>query len=152
VYYKDVADSQRLKRTPIEGGKPETVSDDIAGPYALSPDGTAIAAFDVRELDHKLVLELVSIADRKVAYHDVDQRASAPLSFSPDGKAIVFTVREKGIDNLWVQPLDGSSAHPLTHFTGEVIGRFAFSLDGKKIAIERGHVASDAVLLSDTSK
>jgi serine/threonine protein kinase/Tol biopolymer transport system component len=152
VYYKDVADSQRLKRVLVEGGKPEVVSDDVAGPYTLSPDGKTIAALDVRELDHKLVLELVSIEDRKVSYHDLDQRASAPLSFSPDGKGVVFTVREKGIDNLWVQPLDGSSAHPLTHFAGELIGRFAFSPDGSKIAIERGHVESDAVLLSDTSK
>ena len=152
VYYRDVADSQRLKRIPLEGGKPELVSDDVAGPYALSPDGKAIAALDVRELDHKLVLELVSIEDRKVAYHDLDQRASAPLAFSPDGKAVVFTVRAKGIDNLWVQPLDGSSAHPLTHFTAELIGRFKFSPDGSKIAIERGHIESDAVLLSETSK
>jgi hypothetical protein len=64
----------------------------------------------------------------------------------------VFTVREKGIDNLWAQPLDGSSARQLTHFTAELIRRFAFSADGAKIAIERGHVESDAVLLSDTSK
>jgi serine/threonine protein kinase/Tol biopolymer transport system component len=152
VYYRDVADGQRLKRVPVEGGKPETVSDDITGWYALSPDGKAIAALDVRELDHKLVLELVSTEDHKVAYHDLDQRASGPLAFSPDGKAVVFTVREKGIDNLWAQPLDGSSANALTHFTAELIGRFAFSADGKKIAIERGHVESDAVLLSDTSK
>jgi eukaryotic-like serine/threonine-protein kinase len=152
VYYRDVVDGQRLKRVPVEGGKPETVSDDITGWFAVSPDGKAIAALDVRELDHKLVLQLVSIEDRKVAYHDLDQRASGPLAFSPDGKAVVFTVREKGIDNLWAQPLDGSSAHALTHFTAELIARFAFSPDGAKIAIERGHVESDAVLLSDTSK
>lgn len=153
VYYKDVADSQGLKRVPVEGGgSPETVSDDIDGPYALSPDGKSVATLDVRELDHKLVLELVSTEDRKVTYHDLDQRASPPLAFSPDGKAVVFTAREKGIDNLWAQPLDGSRAQPLTHFTKELIRRFAFSADGAKIAIERGHVESDAVLLSDTSK
>jgi serine/threonine protein kinase/Tol biopolymer transport system component len=152
VYYRDVADSQRLKRVPTEGGNPETVSDDVPGPYALSADGKTVATLDVREMDHKLVLELVSVEDRKMTYHDLDQRASPPLSFSPDGKAVVFTVREKGIDNLWAQPLDGSSARPLTHFTTELIARFAYSPDGAKIAIERGHVESDAVLLSDTSK
>ena len=151
VYYKDVADG-RLKRVSIDGGTPEKVSDDVPGPYAVSPDGKAIATLDVRELDHKLVLETVSTDDKKVAYHDLDQRASPPLSFSPDGKAIVYTVREKGIDNLWEQPLDGSAYHPLTHFTAELIGRFAFSRDGTKIAIERGHSESDAVLLTDTAK
>jgi eukaryotic-like serine/threonine-protein kinase len=152
VYYRDVADGQRLKRVPLEGGNPETVSDDINGWFALSPDGKVIAALDVREMDHKLVLELVSTEDRKVTYHDLDQRASGPLAFLPGEKAVVFIVREKGIDNLWAQPLDGSGARQLTHFTAELIRRFAFSADGAKIAIERGHVESDAVLLSDTSK
>ena len=152
VYYKDVADSQRLKRVSIDGGTPETVSDDVPGPYAVSPDGKTIATLDVRELDHKLVLQTVSTEDQRVAYRDLDQRASSPLSFSPDGKALVYTVREKGIDNLWEQPLDGSAYHPLTHFTAELIARFGFSRDGAKIAIERGHSESDAVLLTDTPK
>jgi hypothetical protein len=61
-------------------------------------------------------------------------------------------VREKGIDNLWEQPLDNSAARQLTHFTSEQIARFRFSPDGTKLAIERGHVESDAVLLRDTGK
>jgi hypothetical protein len=40
----------------------------------------------------------------------------------------------------------------LTHFTRERIARFQFSADGSRIAIERGHVESDAVLLRDTAK
>jgi hypothetical protein len=50
------------------------------------------------------------------------------------------------------QPLDRSPYSQLTHFTAEKIARFAFSPDGLKIAIERGHFESDAVLLSDTAK
>jgi len=60
-------------------------------------------------------------------------------------------VREKGVDNLWEQPLDSSPPRQLTHFSKERIMRFRFSPDGSKLAIERGHVESDAVLLRDTS-
>jgi hypothetical protein len=53
---------------------------------------------------------------------------------------------------LWEQPLDNSPARQLTHFTSEQIMRFRFSPDGSKLAVERGHVESDAVLLRDTAR
>jgi len=40
-----------------------------------------------------------------------------------------------------------AAARQLKHFTSERIFRFAYSRDGTKIAFERGHVESDAVLL-----
>jgi Tol biopolymer transport system component len=87
-----------------------------------------------------------------MAYHNIDGRASDPIAFSPDGKSIVYTVRETGVDNLWEQPLAGSTFRQLTHFTSERISRFTYSLDGAQIAIERAHTESDAVLLRDTGK
>jgi hypothetical protein len=56
-------------------------------------------------------------------------------------------VREKGIDNLWIQPLDGTPRRQMTHFTAERIAGFAFSRDGAQLGIKRGHAESDAVLL-----
>ena len=78
--------------------------------------------------------------------------ASDPIGFSPDGKGMVYNVRQRGVDNLWLQPLDGSAFRQLTHFTTERIARFKFSFDGSQIAIERGHNESDAVLLRDSAK
>jgi Tol biopolymer transport system component len=75
-----------------------------------------------------------------------------PLAFAPDGKAVVYVVREKGVDNLWEQPFDGAPYHQLTHFASERIWQFRFSQDGAKIAMERGHNESDAVLLRDTTR
>jgi Tol biopolymer transport system component len=152
VYYVAQMENQALKRIPVEGGTPETMVDDPFSNYALSGDGQFAANLDIRELDHKLVLNVLSIADKKTSYHNIDSRASDPIRFAPDGKGLVYNVREKGVDNLWVQPLDGSAYQQLTHFTRERIARFQFSADGLRIAIERGHVESDAVLLRDTAK
>jgi Tol biopolymer transport system component len=152
VYYVAVLENQALKRVPIDGGNAETVIEEPSAGYVLSPDGKFIAALDVRELDHKLALNVFSTADKKTTYHDIDANASDPISFSPDGKSLVYRVREKGIDNLWSQPLDGSMYKQLTHFTTERIVRFAFSPDGSRIGIERGHLESDAVLLRDQPK
>jgi Tol biopolymer transport system component len=153
VYYLDAPDGNAIKRIPVAGGSPQTALDSVEGPWVLSPDGKTIASLDIRELDHQLVLNLYSIDDKKTTYQDVDQRASGPLSFSPDGKAMVYVVQQKGVDNLWMQPLGGSAAtRPLTHFATERISRFVFSQDGSKIAIQRGHLESDAVLITDTPK
>jgi hypothetical protein len=152
VYFVENLENQALKRVPIEGGTPETVISEPSDGYVLSPDGKRTAQLDVRELDHKLVLNVFDIADKKMTYQNIDQRASDPIGFSPDGKAIVYNVRQRGVDNLWMQPLDGSAYRELTHFTAERIARFKFSFDGTQIAMERGHNESDAVLLRDTPK
>jgi len=152
VAYVDRGDNQAIKRVSIEGGQPEMLIKEAIGPWSLSPDGKRIVSLEVREMDHRLVLNFYSIEDKKTNYHDLDQRASSPLTFTPDPKAVVYVVREKGVDNLWEQPLDSSPARQLTHFAAERILRFRFSPDGSKIALERGHVESDAVLLRDTSR
>ena len=153
VYYVSIPENLALKRVSIDGGTPETVSSEPSSGYDLSRDGKLVAQLDVRELDHKLVLNVFDIVSKKMTYHDVDMRASEPISFSPDGKSIVYTVRENGVDNLWEQALSGGAAFKqLTHFTSERIARFAFSADGSQIAIERAHTESDAMLLRDSGK
>jgi Tol biopolymer transport system component/phage shock protein PspC (stress-responsive transcriptional regulator) len=152
VFYVDRGDNQSIKRVPVAGGQPETLIKDAPWGWSVSADGKRIVGREVRELDHRLVLTIYSIEDKKTDYHELDQRASAPLAFTPDPKAVVYVVREKGVDNLWEQPLDSSAPRQLTHFTSERIVRFRFSPDGNKLAIERGHVESDAVLLRDTSR
>ena len=152
VFYVDRGDGQAIKRVSIEGGQPETLIKDASWGWSVSPDGKRIVGREVRELDHRLVLTVYSVDDKKTNYHELDQRASAPLAFAPDPKAVVYVVREKGVDNLWEQPLDSSPARQLTHFTSEQFQRYRFSPDGAKLAIERGHVESDAVLLRDTSR
>jgi eukaryotic-like serine/threonine-protein kinase len=152
IYYVEVLENQALKRIPVGGGTVETIIDEPSDWYTLSPDGKMTAQLDVREADHKLILNIFSISEKKSSERDIDQRASNPVDFAPDGKAIVYIVREKGVDNLWLQALDKSEHRQLTHFTTEHIARFKFSPDGSQIAIERGHNDADAVLLRDTGK
>jgi len=153
LYYIDNGDNRHVKRVSIEGSAPETVVKNGVGTFGLSPDGKTIVSLEVRELDHKLMLRSDSTETHQMAYHDIDQRALPDhLLFTPDGRAVVYAVREKGVDNLWAQPLDGGPFRQLTHFTKERIFRVAFSPDGSQICIEHGEVESDAVLLHDTVK
>jgi len=135
----------------IDGGQPQTVLDEGDSFFSLSPDGKTLLTLEVRDADHKVLLALHSLEDKTKRTLEADPRALTDYEFSPDGKAIAYLVREKGVDNLWVQPLDGSPGHHLTHFTSEQIYSFAFSPDGNKVAFDRGHSDSDAILLRDAS-
>ncbi len=152
VYYVDRGDNRYLKRIYLEGGLAETIVYAPTGLYALSPDGKTIVKDEVRDSDHQLMLALYSIEEKKKSYIEYDQRALRGFAFLPDGKSVAYLVREKAVDNLWARPVDGSPSRPLTHFTSESIYAFRYSPDGAKIAIERGHTESDAVLLRDASQ
>src|SRR5467141_3310808 len=152
LYYVDIAENQFLKRISNEGGSPETIIKSPSIPYDLSPDGKTVAAFEARESDHTAMLVIYSLEDGKKSAFEFDPRGLADIAFMPSGKAILYPVREKGVDNLWVQSLDGSARRQLTHFTSERISGYAYSKDGTRLAVGRGHADSDAVLLRSVSR
>jgi len=152
VYYTDQTDHQTVKRVPIDGGSPQTIVNEPVGQFDLSADGKWIASVEVAEADHKLKVRLDPTAGGRPTYADADSRMVSPPLFGPDGNSIIYVAREKGVDNLWSQALDGTNRKQLTTFDKDLIFRYEYSQDGKQIAIERGNIEADAFLLRDTSK
>jgi Tol biopolymer transport system component len=64
--------------------------------------------------------------------------------------AVAYPIRDNGVDNLWVQPLNGSAGHPITNFKSDQILQFHWSPDGKKLAVLREHSESSVVLIQET--
>jgi Tol biopolymer transport system component len=64
----------------------------------------------------------------------------------PDGKAFsYYDGRSRTV--LWRQPIDGSSPRQLTEQTNDgVLASYAWSRDGKRLAISRATPSSDIVL------
>jgi hypothetical protein len=53
------------------------------------------------------------------------------------------------VSNLWSQPLDGGKAKQITDFKSDLIYNFAYSRDGRQLALARGSHTRDAVLISE---
>jgi eukaryotic-like serine/threonine-protein kinase len=62
---------------------------------------------------------------------------------------VAYIIRDKGVDNVFVQPLDGSPGRQVTSFTSEEISQFQWSPDGKTLAVARVQNTSDVVLLRE---
>ena len=161
VYYESL-DSLQIFRAPINGGISELVPGtvmsgrlSVAPGLGLSPDGKLLAFFapsnDPKVPDGKLVLvPLDAGPNPQVQFLDPDSRIQRHPEFTPDGKALVYIIREKGTDNLWLQPLDGSPGRRITNFQADNTQMYDFSPDGKTLGVLRTHLESDIVLLHDT--
>jgi eukaryotic-like serine/threonine-protein kinase len=158
VYYTSL-DTFQIFRVPIDGGTSEEVPGtrglvNRAG-VGLSPDGKLLVFFQARKgqkmLPGKLVLlPLGAGPNPQARFIDPDPRFSGYPDFTPDGKGIIYIIYDRGSDNLWLQPLDGSQGQQITNFKGDEIQNYSYSPNGKSLGVMRTHTESDVVLLRDT--
>jgi serine/threonine protein kinase len=154
VYYSDQLNGGKLTRVPLNGGKPERISELPAYRIDISPDNKLIAfATFASPSVAKKQLALVPVEspqDTKV----VDlQRPTTRLGctrFTHDGKAVVYPFQDQDAENFWLQPLDGSPGKQISNFKSEQILDFHWSFDGSKLGMVRGHTDSDVVLLEES--
>jgi len=164
VYYHQ-SEGDKVMRVAVDGSAKPT---DVPMPsiphsilndhrIAISPDGKFLAyPISVSEPGATLARTKIVIvpvdanSGEKNQIVDPDPRFDRQITFAPDGKALVYPIRANGVDNLWLQPLDGSSGRQITNFPSELINAYHWSPDGKSVAILRGHTESDVVLLNDT--
>jgi len=155
VFYVDTVAAAYMK-VPIDGGKPERISTEYAenaGGYDIARDGktAALGTYDFKA--QRPNITLVSLETGKLLRtYQYDPRHRGGLRFSPDGKGIVYPIREKGVDNLWQQPLDGGPGRQITNFPSLKIYSYQWSPDGKSLALVRGDSPSDLVLIQDGQK
>jgi dipeptidyl aminopeptidase/acylaminoacyl peptidase len=135
-----------LWSVPIEGGEPTLL---VKGPLAdrgsdISPDGKSIVFISVEDPNRPtiVVCDLPACTARQTLPAPVVSR----LRWMPDGRGIAYIDAKS---NLRVLPLDGKPSRPLTRFTdGRTILDFAWSRDGKRLAVARATVKDDIVLFS----
>lgn len=170
VYYS-TGGQGGVYRIAASGGQPELIPgtnppNSLVLKAALSPDGSTLALFtNVLTPETKTYARRIVIVRRgpNIRNLDVDPGlspvfatigppSSSAFRFTPDGKAVAFVVEDGGVENIWIQPVDGSKGHKLTNFNNsQTIQDFRWSPDGKRIAILRFNSVSDVVLLRNAA-
>ena len=131
----------------LDGGQPTQITDSFAaGAIEPSPDGKSILfrSLDTADRAIYVICDLPACAARRVTGAEIVERAGG-VRWTPDGNGLAFV--DVTSPNIWVYSLDGKPLRQLTHFTDDRrIGDFAWSRDGKRLAIARGTTTNDIVL------
>jgi len=152
VLYEDASGGGRLMKMPIEGGAAEAFTDQlVAGTFDISPDSKTVAFASFGHLgEHVEKLDLASLDSGQVLKTlDFERPRDGAIRFVPGGKSVAYAFRDGIMDNLWLQPLDGTPGRQITEFTSERISDFHWSFDGATLGLARGHADSDVVLIRD---
>jgi serine/threonine protein kinase len=144
-----------LWAVPLSGGTPRQVLPlEATLQFAISPDGK-LAGYETVVASGGVQSKVIDIASGQVISElnmdnsDTGSESGGFISFSPDSRAIVYSVLRSGGRTLLYQPLDGSTPHPLIDPVQEDINDFGWSPSGKQLAAVQVKSSSDVVLISE---
>jgi serine/threonine protein kinase/Tol biopolymer transport system component len=144
-----------LWKVGIDGGEPQQLTNDVSLFPAVSPDNKWLACFFPDETaGGKSKIAIMPLAGGAVTkIFDISPGFNSDkdltLIWARDGTALTYVDQLNGADNIWSQPISGEPRKPLTNFKQDRIFNFAWSRDGKRLAVAHGTVTTDVVLIKD---
>jgi len=139
VYWTPMA----IWKMSIDGEGPLKIIDNV-GLRAISPDGKWIAAdHSPRGVPDLAIYPLEGGEPHKI-FHISDEN----IRWTPDGRALA-SIDSTNFANIISQPIEGGPPKRITDFSSERIFSFAWSPDGKQLAVARGTLTNDVVLIKD---
>ena len=122
----------------------------VFGPFRLDPDERQLTRDgQLVPITPKAFAVLLTLVQRHG--HLVD-KADLLESVWPDTaveEGLAYIDAPDGIDNIWIQPVNGGPRGQLTRFeSGSPIEHFEWSRDGARLAIMRETLTSDVVRIS----
>jgi Tol biopolymer transport system component len=142
-----------LWKIPVEGGEPVRIKireKDLAVAPVVSPDNSLIACnYLVGEPNAQFRIGVLPIeGGSPVKIFDTFTYAVKTLRWMPDSRAVNFIDTREGVSNIWSHSLEGEKAAPVTAFKSGLIWNFDWSGDGRRLALARGNLTKDVVLIS----
>ena len=151
LYTSVVNGKKLLMRTSLEGGESRQMWDDFVEFAAISPDGQQIALLTVQGngVQTRLVIKVIPAnGGAPMKTFEPNQQISGTMQYSEDGRSVYYPINEKGVTNLVRQSLDGGPPAQVTSFKDLATYGYAYNWPDKKLAIIRGRVNSDVVVLT----
>ncbi len=148
--------SLAIWRVPAAGGPAVAVVEAPSFRPAVSPDGTLVACswFDHAALDPRWRLAVLAVKGGEprevLALSHETVNPLAGLAWTPDGRSLLYVDTPRGVSNVWRLPLGGGAPRQITTFDSGQIFAFALSRDGRRLAVSRGGIEGDVVLIRDS--
>jgi TolB protein len=138
-------------RIPADGGEPRVLTDQVSGRPVFSPDGGSIACIYRSQHAARATVAILPFEGGKPAMilDGMPPPDHYLVRWMPDGDSLAYIFTRDGVSNIWTQPVKGGPPRQLTHFKEDLIYRFAWSRDGKSLAIDRGETVNDVILIKD---
>jgi len=151
VYYmSQQPDHPGMHKVPITGGETAHV-DRRMYPQDVAPDGRLLALSGEPDgawaVAHGFVGSLQRMDDVPALYHPINRYRTVPMRFADGGRAVLYGATSSGVSNVWQKRISGGAAEQMTDFASDRIFAFAQSHDGRRLAVARGTVQSDVVLI-----
>lgn len=144
---------QVVFKVTIDGGDPIQLTDELSPEPSVSPDGKLIACLYLDEKPNSRwrIMVVPFEGGRPVKTLDISPTVSPwkEVRWAADGRALTYIDTRSGVSNIWSQALVGGPPKQLTNFKTEQLHHFDLSRDGKQLALARGTVVSDVVLISE---
>jgi len=151
LYTLPGAGKPTLWRVSINGGAPQQVTEKFTSSPAISPNGKLIACIyreDQANSSNRIAL-IPFEGGEPIKVFDEPTRIGLLIRWTPDGRAVTYIATSAGVSNIWSQPMDGGAPKQLTNFKADQMFWFDWSRNGKQLAVSRGTVTSDVVLISN---
>jgi len=149
IYYNHWTEGKvHLFKAPAAGGEAVQVTQFQAETPQVSHHGDRLTARYYDEATTQWRVGVISTADGKLLQTlelSPNENGGTP-AWTPDDDGVVYMESHDQILNLWKLQLKSGVKTQLTHFPSDVIFSYGVSSDGK-LAIARGRVDSDAVLI-----
>ena len=148
-YRSNVSGKETRLKISVDGGEPMQLDSPYQDIVGISPDGRLTAYIPPRDQSNRKRIAVArSEGGEPIRVFELPSEAvPRRMQWSPDGTAITYIINRGRAANIWSQPIDGSTPKQLTDFKTSSIHCFAWSHDGKQLALTRVTATNDVVLI-----
>ena len=147
VVYSKWGGEKGVWKVPMEGGNPVRLSDAEAQYLTISPDGKMIAySYKDPSANPPQGVAIMAFEGGPATKHfDILSSMGTSFRWGTDGRSLLYTKNEGGVDNIWSQPIAAGTPKQIT----ELISSFDLSRDGKRLVMSRGTQKQDVLVIRD---
>jgi Tol biopolymer transport system component len=141
---------------PIDGGEAVQITNRASTNPMISPDGKLLAFLYTESSDPLTPANRIAIMPfdggepTRTFNFEPAVTVVTKAKWSNDGTAILYTTNTNNVTNIWAQAIDGGAPKQVTDFKELYMTGFAWSRDGKQLAVSRSNYTRDAVIIGDS--